>query len=665
MTFSQCGDLKFYGPSYSPTGFTAAGISAYDDLYPPAVVRELIQNAIDAGREAGNNKTIVHFRLDRVSRDRIPGLDGYQNAFYAARDHHQDSQTKKLPRQAQIVTDRITQALLHGSLDVLSIMDNGVGLDPRRMTAILSDGVSIKGKKASGAFGNGHFTVVPASDFRYILYGGVTQDGTRIGSGQALLASHPEPNGEHLCDAIGVYIREFKTINYQRDQLYEYVSGADVPDLIGADLDRIQSANAHGSVVLITAFNNFRMEQDTLWDIIAPAAAANFFVALVEETLEVLVEDARPSSEERGTAQVLNSTNLETVLEGQKEKRRASKRGFISGAAAFAAHRVYSKAGSLKRITTSGGDVDAYLVEPSEGRSRIDLCRNGMWITSDIPGFYGRFADRAPFHLVLTLDANSGGELCDFIKQAEGPLHNSIELRGLEKSDQKRCRQLLGEIRDWILKHTKPMESDSYSVDDFLAIDSSGNGTGGVGKFRRGYGGIPVIVGSKSARERNYNQSEAGHSRTHGGKPKKGTSSNVNRSQQRPILPSLFEAVSRPIGTNRRRIRLECRKDVADAELRLIPDEAIDATCDRPNQDPYLPVALANVIIDGAPVPERDLRCIDQRSVGISLGQLNKDQTVLIEADYSLDGDLKDLPAPTLRIELFDVSLKTGTKDTS
>ncbi|MCY4152763.1 MAG: hypothetical protein OXE94_11085 [Aestuariivita sp.] len=666
MTSIQSGDLRFYGPSFSRTGFTAAGISAYDDLHPPAVVRELIQNAIDAGTEAQVDKTIVRFRLDRVSRDRIPGINAYQRAFRAAIECQQDDQTGSLPGQAKIITDRIERALKCDDLDVLSVIDNGIGLDQRRMTAILSDGVSVKGRQASGAFGNGHFTVVPASDLRYILYGGITQDGTRIGSGHAHLASHLGPDRQYLCDATGVYIRKFQPAIYQNSQPYDYVFGADVPELIGTDLDYIQSTTAPGSVVLITAFNNFRMGKDTtLWDMIAPATAANFFIALVEETLEVHVEDAHPDHGDGGSVRVLNSTNLEAVLEGERDKKRAVKRGFIAGAAAFAAHRVYAKAGSAQKILTSGGVVDAYFEEPSEGRSRVDLCRNGMWITSDIPGFYGQFTDRSPFHMVLTLDANSGGELCDLIKQAEGPLHNSIVIKNLGKNDQRQCRALIGEIKDWILAHTKPIASDSYALDDFLAIDFSGEGAGGSGKSQRSYEGTPVIVVSRSSRNLTADKSEPGHSGTHGTKLGKGGPPNADRSRQRPALPALFEAVSCPVGTHRRRIRLECRKDVADAELRLIPDEAIDVTCDRPNQDPYLPVTLANVTIDGATVPHRDLRSFDQRMVGVALGHLTENQIIIIETDYSLEGDFANLPAPALRIELFNTLPKPRTTDTT
>lgn len=657
MTPDRSGDLRF-PPRYSNTGFTSAGISAYGDLHPPAVVRELVQNAIDAGTEADVGKTIVRFRLHSAPRDRIPGMEAYRRAFRAALEHHRDD-GGNLPGQAKTVTDRIERALKRDRLDVLSIMDNGIGLDPRRMTAILSDGVSVKGEGAAGAFGNGHFTAVPASDLRYILYGGITREGTRIGSGHAHLASHPEPGGQRPCDAGGVYIRGFNKAMRKNAQPYDYVSGPDVPELIGEDLERVRSAGGHGSAVLITAFNNFRERKNgTLWEMIAPAAAANFFVALVEETLEVHVEDARPGGEE---SRVLNSETIEEVLKGQQGQRRAARRGFIAGAAAFAAYRVYAT-GSSNKILTRGGAIHVYLEKKSDGPPRVDLCRNGMWITKDIPGFQGKFADRVPFHMVLTLDASSGGELCDLIKRAEGPLHNSIELKTLNAEDRKRCREILGEIWDWIERNTETIKSDSYTLDDFLAIDFDGDGIGGGGGTRRGYGGEPVIVTSRPSRIPAERDAEPGHSGAHGTGPGRRTPPNADRPRRRPALPDSIRAVSRPVGDRRRRIRLECQKDIAHAELRLVPDEAIDATCDRPNQDPYTPATLANVTVNGARVPGADLRSLDGRKVGVALGGLAGGTSLTVEADYSLEGDFADLPAPALRIELVS-SLPEDTPD--
>ena len=117
----------------------------------------------------------------------MPGIDRYTEAFVAAIAFQKSGGV--LPAKAKRVVDTIWKALDQDELRVLSVLDNGVGLDERRMTALLSDGVSAKAPNSAGTYGNGHSVAIPASDFRYVLYGGLTASGDRIGAGHAVLAS--------------------------------------------------------------------------------------------------------------------------------------------------------------------------------------------------------------------------------------------------------------------------------------------------------------------------------------------------------------------------------------------------------------------------------------------------------------------------------------------
>ena len=651
MSSTDDADLKF-GPG-SSTGFSAAGIAAFDDLRPAAVVRELVQNSLDAARSAGVKKAIIHFCLDNVAREDIPGIEAYELAFRRALERQRDSKTGSLPGQAQLIADRIEASLDELRLDVLSVVDNGVGLDERRMNALLSDGVSAKEDRATGTYGNGHFTAVPASDLRYVLYGGVTADGSRIASGHAILASHYVHGEEYLRGADGFLVRGF---NAGQSTLYDYVTGDDIPQLIQRDLNSIQTSHGHGTSVIITAFNHFLEPHNSLWTMVAQAASANFFVAIEEGALEIKVDDRRPDHD--SLALTLDRTSLPDILSQHQGQKRSG--AFLSGHRAFDAHRAFRN-GRRHIIETEAGAISIHLREDPTGTTRIDLCRNGMWITDDrsstgIPGFYYSFTDRIPFHAVLSLNADDGHDLHDLIRIAEGPLHDSIRVKRLPPADQSRCRKALREVRAWILNHTKAIQSDSYTPDDFLTLDFGDEGGTGVGKSARAHWGTPVPVDRRHSRQLPLFPDDIDE--TEPGKPDpknrgKGKWSNADRSRRRPALPTLFRAASIPVGRRRRRIVIDCLRDYPDAELRLVADEAIDATCDRPNQDAYMPATLANVTVNGKPVADGNLCTWEKRVVGVRLGDLTGGASIEIETDYHLYGDFAGLPDPALRIQLF------------
>lgn len=653
-------DLRF-GPGTSG-GFTPAGVAAFDNLRPAAVVRELIQNSLDAARNAGVSPAIVRFRLTRVDRDTIPGIESYERAFAKAVQTQETMTGGPLAGQAQLTAETIRGALAQDKLDVLCVLDNGVGLDEQRMNALLSDGMSVKDGAATGTYGNGHSTAIPASDLRYLLYGGLTEGGHRIGAGHAVLASHYETGKRHQRSGDGFYIRDFRA---SHDTLYDYATGRQLPGLIAQALDLIEAEAPHGTAVIIPSFNHF-LEEQGLWPMVSHAASANFFVAIEEGYLVVSVEDHRWGTDEHPWT--LDRSNLAEVLDSHRDKRRAA--AFLNGRRAYEAHRVY-RTGERHLVETEAGAIEIRLRENPDGITRVDLCRNGMWITDRVPGVSQSFTDQVPFHAILSLNALEGRDLHDFIRIAEGPLHDAITIKRLPAPQRKACRSALGAITQWMLSNTRTVKSDAYVSDDFLTLDFGDAGGKGQGKSGNAFWGLPVTIRRSPERERHLfpTAGEPDEGRPSGERQdrKESDAPKRDRRRARPSLPAFFQAASCPAGKSRRRIMIECEKSCADAQLRLVVDEALDATCERPGQDPYTPAVLDNITIDAKPVGDKDLIRWDDHVIGVRLGDLAEGASVEIETDYRLYGDFSDLSDPSLRVEVFrteqDAETDPGAND--
>jgi len=633
-------DLRF-GPG-SPCGFTPSGIAGFSDLRPAAVVRELIQNALDAAVEVQEQTAVVRFRLIRCNTDVIPGMESYNHAFCAAINTQEIMGGGTLPSQAMRVVDAMRNAMDQDAQDVLVVMDNGTGLDKDRMTALLSDGISNKGASAMGTFGNGHSVAIPASDLRYVLYGGITSSGDRIGAGHAVLASWAVRGEEFQRSGDGFLVNGFK------NGTYVFAGGEVLPDLISNSLDDIKLNSYHGTAVIIPGFNNFRVSTP-LVDMVFKAAACNFFQAIGEGRLIIQVEDLRPDRDD--TLHQLDQSTLPAILEANKNEKRSQ--SFLGGNRAYEAFKVLID-GNEHVYETKLGKIRVHLRELASGNPRVDLCRNGMWITDDknIPGFYYQFQDRHPFHALLLLESGTGKRLHELVRNAEGPLHDKLDVsQRLSESEAKDLRGAFREIRDWLKTMVPELKSESYSPDDFLALDFGDKDS--EGNAKRAFWGRPTPVIRRDSGQTYYGQDPSPDpSQSPGPGPGPGPESPP---RPRPVLKNNFHATSVPLGINNRRIRIECLEDYENAELRLCIDENIDATCDLLRRNQNDTVYLKRVKIKGKPTNKRAFVKRNGKNVAVRLGNIVANSALDLEIEYELPDSLLVLPGqlPALRVEVF------------
>ena len=642
-------NLRF-GASTDQTGFTPAGIAGFSDLRPAAVIRELIQNSLDAALiERKQPCAHVRFRRTTCTLDEIPGIDNYRSAFLQALEQRTPS------GGARAVVQRIERTLKQDSHDVLCVTDNGVGLDGRRMSALLSDGVSAKSGNASGTFGNGHSVVVPASNLRYVLYGGVTEQGESFGAGQAVLATHRVEGEKWSRSGRGVYIESFE--QSARDVPFTFAQGDAIPLMVASEIERIRTEHGHGAAVIIPTFNNFEHDQ-SLRDAVYKAVAFNFFQAVYEGLLVVEVDDPEDSG-------VLDAASLQDVLAGYREEIRRGRAGsFLSGRKANDAYRTLME-GESYELETSQGSVTVKLLLREAGRRNVGLCRNGMWITDQLPLFQNAFTDRQPFQALILVDPDRNKGFFDLIREAETPLHDKLALKQMEPVQRKALRDALREIRKHIAELVPASTEDIYSPQDILAFQFDNlEGQARGGRQLAYWGQLGTIRRSTSVRRK------AGK-REGGGKGLGGGGDRRRNRQSRTIVEPIFRIASVPAGKARRVVQIECVDNFDNAEFRMFIDENVDPTCDRQTRAQAIPVQLSNVSVNGAPVAEKDLIGSGDATVGAKLGSLAANSTIIVETDYKLPlNAIRVLPDqdPALRVEILShrsvASRDIGASDT-
>ncbi len=618
-------ELEFMETS-SIEGFASKSVTSDNAANPDVIVRELVQNGLDAARDADRQKAEIDFIFDEIKIRDIPGIGAYRKAFEAAAGEHVSEMSTA---EAQI--ERIQNSLKKTTISVLHIRDNGVGLDAVRMNALLGDGMTNKDGAASmsvGSYGLGHYTAFPSSDLQYILYGGVTAKGTMIMSAHAILASHIMDNEIKGKDG---YFISGKQVNIR--SRYQFPTNEDVPSVMRKFLKEISATNnGSGSVISILAFNNFRANDADPAEAVMEAVARHFFPAIYKEQLAVSVIQGNKK-------QTLDMNSLNFLIQKKRDEKRRIRTDDtgLNGHKAYAAYRTLIS-GNCQIVDTGFGKVALYMRDTDADEiTRINLFRSGMFITDQVPmntaAVYRSFL---PFNAVLLLDApplkEGNMEIAyQVIRRAEGEKHVDLNKERLPNDLKKIFEPLFRTIQNEIRAFARKDNSDSYSPESFMLLDKNNDSTLHLRNKKSNKLNSPLslsrlqftplaenineIVDSEIAekREREYKR-KGKHQKPHPGKVPIST---FNRSGRNAPVSCVARREGREV-----RLSLHTLEYVANAGLRLLLDRGADPTCTQPLPDPFLAI-MQGATVNGVLIPEEAHIKANGNIYEVLLGSMN------------------------------------------
>ncbi len=455
-----------FPPTAKIDGFTNAVTSG--SVYAEGVVRELLQNALDAAISAGRPAE-VHFTVTSVPVDDFPGVSEYESAFDNAFEERQQTQGE-LTQDEQNAIDRILAVLEADEDTVLFCRDNGVGLDAERMRAVLSQGNSDKPNKGAGSFGLGHLAAFAASDLRYVVYAGRRADDYVV-SGHAIVATHPtgdESMSRRSAD--GYWAVPAEPFNLKTAQF-----GQAVPVMLEEQVALIEDS---GTVVAILGFNHFReADPRRAFRDIVRVAAVNFLGAIQEGNMVVRVTD-----ETLDVDQLIDRGSLESCLaeiRKQKRSRRGAGGGWLPGEQAYRAYETLQYGEELEVPPFDGDTPDPsvrvfFRSLSSSERTRVQVFRDGMWITYRAPHLeYHAFGSTKPFDAVVLLTdpgRERKGTLYELVRGAEGPAHRHLERRRLKHDSQQRLADRLGKLARTLTEHAGKLATDEGFAPEGFAV---------------------------------------------------------------------------------------------------------------------------------------------------------------------------------------------------
>jgi len=416
-------------------GFTSKKLADKKNGYANPI-RELLQNSLDASKDAGNKKCEINIYIESIKKSDIPHIENYKDCLNQAIVFQKS--VGSFGHNAKQTAAFMEEALKQDELDVLMFVDNGTGISPKILNGLIGDRSVKSDESSGGSFGVGHLSAYFLSSLRYVLYSSKYEDNgevKRLFSGAPILAGF-EDEQEIPRGSIGRIVEE----NPEDELKPKFIFPTIYPDFIADKMNDVDT----GSMVSILGLNTeWKREADY-------AIVSNFFYAINKQELTINVN--------RHLAHYsIDNNDIERMLCASKDERRATGDRILSGSDIYQLWLTVKDNDLKQEIDLDNGDkVCIHIRNNIETNSVVALVRNGMLIArhdkmlSNHINNLRKNEDFEPFSIVINVDDSSCGQLFSLVRGAENPYHNKLESGRLSPSDEKKLKKYFEELSEKI-----------------------------------------------------------------------------------------------------------------------------------------------------------------------------------------------------------------------
>ncbi len=411
-------------------------------------IRELMQNSLTASREAKNKKCEINIYIETIKKSDIPNIRDYEDAL--------DKSVKFLKSIGgytegnQSIVSNIKNYLKQDSIGVLMFVDNGTGMNKKKLENLLDEISSHADDSAGGSYGVGHISSYFLSSIRYVLYATKFEENNEIKSlftGSTILAGH-RSDGKSRGNKGRII--ENKPVTPE-DPDFNYPEK--FPNFIQEKMDGINT----GSMVVVLGLNE-KWNDDAEY-----AIASNFFHAISHDSLSITVH------QNNKITSFFNDEKVKQLLYSRCENQRAKEDAILSGQDTYWAYQAVMESQKIAQLSNQ----DKVYLYPKETKANSCLCliRNGMLIARhdnmlsiDINNLK-KNDDFEPFVVVIEVDKDDAKQLFRLVRNAENPYHNKLKSKKeTNKKDKKEIKKLFKELSERIKECLVKKDRDGFDL---------------------------------------------------------------------------------------------------------------------------------------------------------------------------------------------------------